>query len=576
MGDVIPDEASLRVATPELLQNRFGIDVRTNTEALSINPEEQTVTTAPTVTLSAFASGTPSQTEGESPSAPTETLHYDYLVVATGAKAIVPPWPGVDEDGVFILRTIPHARVLRQWISDAKARVDGERRVRVGIVGAGFIGLELADSLVESGVEATVIEFAPQIMPPMDPEMAALLHTRVQTAAGDALQMVVNDGVCGIIRNEEQGEGGAYTFSIATNSGASYDADLVVISIGVKPESSLAKAAGLALGPRGAIAVDASFRTSDPRIFAVGDVAQTADRVTGQPMSLALAGPANRAGRIVADVIASAGKPASCLAVRSRARLPGTTTLSKGVLATWVCGVFGFVSAGVGASQRTLDRAAASGENMGDTGCAYVIAGHHVGYYPGARKVFLKLHYSKIDGRILGAQAVGEEGVERRIDVIATTMAMGGSVYDLVDLELAYAPKFGAARDLVNMLGMVAANDLDKVDPLVHWGKDGESGSVCVTHADLVLDVRSASEVESTPVPDMTTVHIPLHDLRALVIANDTAGLASAGLPVDFSGVIGVLCAVGRRAHVASTLLRDTFSLDARTISGGISILHHA
>ncbi|KNC55365.1 pyridine nucleotide-disulfide oxidoreductase [Thecamonas trahens ATCC 50062] len=533
VGKIIPDETSLRVATPELLRDRFGINVRVETEAVRVNVEDQSVAI---------------QTLDADGSLVTEELTYDYLVLATGAAAVIPPWPGVDLPGVFTLRSIPHARVIREWIAGAEAAIGGSRRVRTGIVGAGFIGLELADALVASGVDVVLLEYAPQIMPPMDREMADALQTRIEGGSGDALFVAVGDGVIGF-RSRTSG----HPLEILTAGHEAYPCDLVVVAVGVKAESGLARDAGIALGARGAIAVDASFRTSDPRVFAVGDVVETADRVTGRPMSLALAGPANRAGRIVADTIVGAGRAAPTLAVRTGARMPGSAPLSRGVLATWVCGAFGFVAAGVGASARALDAAGM------DYAAAYVVAGHHVGYYPGAKTVVFKLLYSRADGRILGAQAVGEHGVERRIDVIATAMHARGSVYDLVDLELAYAPAFGAARDIVNMVGMVAVNDLDGIDPLVRWGE----GGALPDGVDLVLDVRGADEVVDAPLNG--AIHVPLHELRS-VLADEAGVLAGVG-----DQVVGVVCAVGRRAHVATCLLRSA-GIDARTVTGGMAV----
>jgi rhodanese-related sulfurtransferase len=310
---------------------------------------------------------------------------------------------------------------------------------------------------------------------------------------------------------------------VHTKSGAVYSADLVILALGVRPDTALAKSAGLVLGDRGGIKVDAQMRTSDPDIHAVGDAVEVRDIVTGSDTLLALAGPANRQGRIAADAIT--GRP-------SRFR---------GVQGTAIIGLFGTTAAWTGASEKSLQR-------LGRTGIEkiYIYPNHHARYYPGAKTIAMKLLFAREDGRILGAQAYGEEGVDRRIDVIATLIQKGGTVYDLEEAELCYAPQYGSAKDAANFAGMVAANVLRNDMPVSHWHEQGSS---------LLLDVREPAEVEAFAIPGAQ--HIPLKQLRARI------GEVARDRPVD------VVCRSGQRAYLATRILRQ-HGIEARTLSGGI------
>ncbi|EFN54835.1 hypothetical protein CHLNCDRAFT_48889 [Chlorella variabilis] len=380
VGGVIPEESSLLVANVAKFNNWFNVDVKINTEVVAIDRAARKVT--------ARDGGTGQEAQYE----------YDALVLAPGAAAIRPTLPGIDLPGIFAMKTIPDVRQVKQWIAQTSAK-------SAVVVGGGFIGLEMAENLMHLGLDTSVVEMLPQVMPPFDAEMVEPLHAHMR-AKGCKLHL--GDGVAGF----EQGAGGK-GLVVKTQSGAAHPADLVMLVIGVRPEVGLAKSAGLELGPRGGIKVDDHMRTSDPHIYAVGDAVEVKDWVTGQPALIPLAGPANRQGRIAADVIM--GKEPSKF---------------RGTQGTAVVGVLGMTCASTGASERTLKRA----------GLAY-------------EKVYVH------DGKILGCQATGVvAGVEKRVDVVAMCMQMGGTVFDLEEAELCYAPQYGSAKDPVNIAGMAAAN----------------------------------------------------------------------------------------------------------------------
>ncbi|MCU0955729.1 MAG: FAD-dependent oxidoreductase, partial [Hyphomicrobium sp.] len=436
VGGVIEDEASLLIANPQLFRDQFAIDVRTGTEVVAIDAK------AKTVTLRDVASGR------EMPE------RYDKLVLSPGAVSVKPPLPGIDLPGIFHVRTVPDARAIRGWM---KGSAKGKRAV---VVGGGFIGLEMVENLAHAGLDVTLIELADQILTPLDVEMARpvedlLRHHKVTLALGE-----------GVTRFEQDGEG---ALRVHTKSGAVHPADLVILALGVRPDTALAKTAGLSLGSRGGIKVDAQMRTSDPDIFAVGDAVEVRDVVTGTDTLLALAGPANRQGRIAADVIT--GRPSQF----------------RGVQGTAIIGLFGTTVAWTGASEKALRRL-----GRDDFEKIYLYPNQHARYYPGAKMISMKLIFAKRDGRILGAQAYGEEGVDRRIDVIAALIQKQGTVYDLEEAELCYAPQYGSAKDAANFAGMIAANVLRGDMPVAHWHETGES---------LLLDVREPSEIAAYAVP---------------------------------------------------------------------------
>ncbi len=488
VGDVIREEQRLLVATADLFRKRFNIDVRTEHEVVSIDRARRTIRVR------------------DLKSGALVDEPYGALVLAPGASPIRPPIPGIDLPGIFSVRTIPDSRRVRQWLEEKKAK-------RALIVGGGFIGLEMAENLAQRGLAITILEKAAQLMPPLDPEMAEPIRRHIE---GKGVTVRLGDGLGGF----EPGDGGELVAT--TESGARLSCDVAILALGVRPETALAREAGLTLGRTGGIAVDGGMRTSDPHIWAVGDAVETQDVVTGAAQVVPLAGPANRQGRVAAESIV------------------GRASRFRGVQATAVVGAFGITIASTGASEKALARAGVT-----DYEKVYLHPGHHVGYYPGARPIHLKLLFRPSDGRVLGAQAVGEEGVEKRIDVIAMAIQLGGTVEDLSEAELCYAPQFGAAKDPVNMAGFIAENSRNGDMPLGHWDDVGKG---------FVLDVREPDEVARGPVPG--AVNVPLHQLR------DRLG----ELPQDRP--LLVTCAVGQRAYYAVRLLRQN-GLDARLLSGG-------
>lgn len=489
VGDVITEERSLLVASPELFRDRFRIVVRTRHEVQAIDRA------ARTITVRDLEGGR----ELREP--------YDALVLAPGAAPIRPPLPGIDLPGIFAVRSIPDSVRIRRWITEHSPR-------RAVVVGAGFIGLEMAENLAHRGLEVTILEKLPQVMPPFDPELAWPVAEHLR---GHGVTLHLGDGLA---RFERAGD----EIVAVTEGGVRLPGGLVILAIGVRPETELAVSAGLPLGPRGGIAVDEHMRTADPHIWAVGDAVEVRDVVTGQETIVPLAGPANRQGRIAAEAIA------------------GSPRAFRGVQATAVVGVFGLTVATTGACEKGLRRAGVTQFER-----VWLHPGHHAGYYPGAKPIHLKLMFSVPDGRVLGAQAVGLEGVERRIDVVATAIQLGATVYDLAEAELCYAPQFGSAKDPVNLAGMIAANHLDGRMPLADWHSLGREPWV-------ILDVRDPEEYAAGHIPG--ALNIPLAALRDRL----------AELPKDRE--IAVNCGVGQRAYYAVRFLQQR-GYRAANLSGG-------
>ena len=491
VGDIIKDESKLLLANEALFKNRFNIEVRTRHEAVSIDRANRTVAVKELATGRIVAE------------------RYDALVLSPGAAPVRPPLPGIDLPGIFVVRSIPDSREIRAWIEKKPAR-------SAVVVGGGFIGLEMAENLTHRGLSVTIVEMLNQVMPPLDPEMALPVQQQMES---HGIKMALNDGVAGFEQNA------AGQLVVKTSSGAAYSGDIVILAIGVRPETSLAKAAGLELGERGSIRVDDQMRTSDPAIWAVGDAVETTDVVTSHQTLIPLAGPANRQGRIAADSIC------------------GRKSHFRGVQGTAICGVFDIAVASTGASEKALKRA-----GITDFEKVYLHPNHHVTYYPGAKQMTLKVIFRKSDGRILGAQAVGEADVARRIDVIATAIQFGGTVFDLEEAELCYAPQFGGAKDPINYAGMIASNALRGDNPLADWSRLGADGS-------LLLDVRDPDEFEEGHIPG--AMNLPLNELRSRLTE----------LPRDRR--IEVYCGVGQRAYYATRILLQN-GLRAENLAGGI------
>lgn len=506
IGGVIEKESSLMVADAKTFHSQFAVDVRTECEAINISPDKKTIDLRNVVT-------------GE-----VTTESYDKLVLSPGALSVRPPLSGIDLAGIFQVRTVPDARAIREWIERGSLFLSGMDRysgfqtvkpkIRAVVIGGGFIGLETAENLVHRGFDVTLVEMFDQVLAPLDREMARIVESYIEQKG---IRLALNDGVAGF----QQTEGGS--LEVLTKSGKTLAADIVILALGVRPDTALAKTAGLEIGERGGIRVDEQMRTSNPDIFAVGDAVEVRDFVTNEWSLIALAGPANRQGRIAADVIA------------------GRDSRFRGTQGTAIIGLFGAAAAWVGASEKTLKR-------LGDEDYEkiYLYPNSHAGYYPDAKPIALKVLFRKSDGRFLGAQAVGEDGVDKRISALAMALQMGATIYDLEESELCYAPQFGSAKDAVNFAGMVAADILRGDMPLSHWDAI-ENG--------FLLDVRHPMELAVEPVSG--AVNIPLDQLRARLHE----------LPQDQE--ILVICRSGQRAYYATRILLQ-HGFNARVIAGGM------
>ena len=505
-GSVIEKESSLLVADEKLFREQFAIDVRTLCEVVGISAAEKTVQLRNAKT-------------GE-----VSTESYDKLVLSPGAAPVRPELPGIDLPGIFSVRTVPDAREIRAWIEQHKQEQAGmnsysgyqtvKRAMRGVVVGGGFIGLEMAENLIHQGLEVTLVHKHEQLLPRLDPEMSRFVDRYLQK---NGVRLALNDGAAGFQKSPDG------SLQVLTKSGKAHPADIVILAIGVRPETALAKMAGITIGERGGILVDEHMCTSNPDIFAVGDAVEIKDFVTGESSLIPLAGPANREGRIAADVIS------------------GRDSRFRGSQGTSIIGVFDGAVAWTGISENQLIRL-----GQKDYEKIYIFPNAHAGYYPDAKMVAMKVIFRKSDGRILGAQALGLEGVDKRIDVIAMAIQMGLTIYDLEEAELCYAPQFGMAKSAINFAGMVAADVLRGDMPLSHWNS-GEDG--------YLLDVRHPEELAAEQVSG--ACNIPLDELR----------MRLGELPKDRE--ILVFCRSGQRAYYATRILLQN-GFKARNISGGM------
>ena len=494
IGDVIPKESDLVLASPQLFRERFNIEVRLYNEVLSIHPEQRELTVLNHTTQETYRAS------------------YDALILSPGASPLRPRLPGMDLPGVFALRTIPDSQQIRAWIQEKSAK-------RAVIIGAGFIGLEMAENLHHRGLSVTMVEMASHVLPVLDGDVA---YYAEQQLLSHGVRLHLGDGLTGIAHDERG------TLVVHTQKELRIEADMVILAMGIRPEVSLARDAKLQIGERGGIRVDEHMQTSDPHIWAVGDAVEVQDTLHRSSLLMPLAGPANRQGRIAAD------------------HIMGRSTAFRGVQATAICGIFDLTVATTGCSESVLRK-------MGHTHYekVHLHPNHHVTYYPGAKAIHIKLLFDTRDGRILGAQAIGEAGVERRIDVIAMAIQMNATVFDLEESELCYAPQYGAAKDPINLAGMVAANLLRGDLPLAHWDQLDEHS--------LLLDVREVHEKTEKFCPD--ALQIPLSQLRERIHE----------LPK--SQPIRAFCAYGQRGYYATRVLLQ-HGFDAANLSGGLLSYH--
>ncbi|MCR8842855.1 CoA-disulfide reductase [Paenibacillus sp. SC116] len=490
IGGAIQQRSKLLVQTVKGMSERFQMDIRNWSEAVRTDRDRKVLQ------IRRVQDGT----VYEQP--------YDILILSPGAKPIRPDIPGIeDTKALFTLRNIPDTDRI-------KAYVDEQQPKRAVVIGGGFIGVEMAENLRERGLEVTMIERGNQVMNPIDEEMAAIVHQHMRT---HGVELLLGEGVSAF---ENEGK------TVVCESGLRVDTDMIVLAIGVQPENALAKEAGLELGQRGAIRVNEQLQTSDPSIYALGDAIEVKDRVNGQPTYVPLAWGANRQGRLVADIIQ--GRPARY----------------EGAYGSSIAKVFQLTVASTGNNEKTLKRLSIPYR---------VVHTHpvsHAGYYPGAAAISLKLIFSPEDGRILGAQGVGADGVDKRIDVLATAIRGGLTVYDLSDLELCYAPPYSSAKDPVNMLGYIASNMMDELVDTVQWHEVDD----LIASGAMLIDVREPLEVQAGNIPGST--NIPLNDLRQ---AHNT-------LPKDQP--IYVSCQVGLRGYIASRML-EQYGFKVFNVDGG-------
>jgi len=483
VGGVIEEEDALLLQTPASLHARFKLDVRVATEVTSIDPAAKTVKIKDWLKSEEYE------------------LSYDKLILSPGASPVVPPIPGIER--ALTLRTVEDVEKIAN-------RVNAKPKTAV-VIGGGFIGVEIAENLVHKGIPTTVVEAAPQVLAPLDPEMATLVAKEMRKH-GIALHL-------GVSAKDVTPE------SVVLSDGTDLDADLVIMAIGVRPDTSLAKAAGLTIGTRGGIEVDDFNRTSNHDIYAVGDAAEKTDAIDGSATLVPLANLANRHGRVVADHIA------------------GRATRPIKTIGTAIVKVFDLMIAATGWNEKRL--AAAGREVM----VIHTHPNNHAGYYPDAKQIALKLIFDPKTGEILGGQGVGVDGVDKRIDVIATAIRGGITAPELADLELAYAPPFGSAKDPVNMLGYIAENMMSGLLKTAQWNQTEELRNSGYQ----LIDVRTPSEYGNGSIPG--AINIPVDEIRGRV-----AEIKKEPILVN--------CQVGQRGHTATMLLKE-LGFDATNLDGG-------
>lgn len=493
IGGVIEERKKLLVQTVEAMSKRFNLEIRNLTEIVKINREQKTVVARNVLTGEEYEES------------------YDVLLLSPGSKPVVPELSGIEEvKALFTLRNVPDTDRIKRYVDENPTQ-------HAVIVGGGFIGLEMAENLVERGLKVTIIQRTNQVMGPLDFEMAMLVHNEL-TKHG--VELILEDSV-----KEFTDEGTA----VVLESGKIIEADMVILSMGVQPESTLAVEAGLEVGVRNAIKVNEYFQTSDPAIFAVGDVIEVKDYIHGFDSYVPLAGPANRQGRIVADYI------------------HGIETAYKGVLGSSIMKLFDLTIASTGNNEKTLKKL----ERAYDV--VHVHPLNHAGYYPGASQMTLKLLFDPKTGEILGAQAVGKSGVDKRMDVIATAIKANLTVADLADLELSYAPPFSSAKDPVNMAGYVASNIVEGFVDTVQWHEIDE----IVANGGYLIDVRDPSEVARGAIAG--SVNIPVNELRERLDE----------VPTDKE--VYVSCQVGLRGYLAARILAGN-GIKAANLDGGYKL----
>ncbi|MGB4961957.1 MAG: FAD-dependent oxidoreductase [Streptococcus suis] len=487
----IAEHDSLLLQTPESLRNRFNLDVRPYHEVVNINPDLQTVTVQ-----------TPNGEIMES---------YDKLILSPGAKPVIPPLKGIAEaENLFTLRNVPD-------LDKIMAKLEQINSGKAVVIGAGFIGLEMAENLALKGLTVTLVEQAPHVLPTFDLEMARYIETELSEKG---VHVITGQSVTAF---HDKGQ------ILELSNGQTLASDITILSVGVAPDSELARQAGIELGLRGGILVDQNYQTSQKHIYAVGDAIIVKQEITGQDTLISLASPANRQGRQVADVIT------------------GLPRKNRGSIGTAIVKVFDLAAASTGLSERAVQALGYKHAVVHTTGK------DHASYYPGATEIVLKLIFSPTDGKIFGAQAVGKKGIDKRIDVLATAIKAGLTIFDLPELELTYAPPFGSAKDPVNMIGYAAMNIAEGISQNIQWHQLEEE----LAAGKILLDVRNPAELQSGQFMDF--LHIPLDQLRDRIDELDPAK--------EYI----VSCHSGLRSYIAERLLKEK-GFTVKNLDGAYSL----
>ena len=493
IGGVITDEDKLTLQTPESFHDRFNVDVRVFSEITAINRDRKTVTVKNLTENREYEEA------------------YDALILSPGSAPILPPLEGANSEAVFTLRNIPDTFRIRNYVKKAHPR-------HAVVVGAGYIGIEMAENLHTAGVDVSIVELTDHVIQPLDADMAGEIHQHILDMG---VGLYLNIGVTAIA------DGGSHArYRVRLNNGGHIDADMVIMAVGVRPESNLAKDAGLTLGTRGCIAVDESMRTNDPSIYAVGDAVEVTDFVSGRKVFVPLASPANRQGRIAAD------------------NINGGNEKYGGVQGTAILKAFDMTVAVTGSNEKTLK------DNGVPYRKSYTFSGNHASYYPGASFMTIKLLFAPDTGKLLGAQITGHEGTDKRMDVLATAIRAGMTVFDLQELELAYAPPFGSAKDPVNMAGYTAGNLLAENWKPFYWHDIDALDLSKVT----LLDVRTEEEFANGSLDG--AYNLPLDDLRTRFGE------------LDKSKPVYLFCQIGLRGYIASRILSSK-GYDVYNLAGG-------
>ncbi len=495
IGDVIKNRNSLLIQTAASFNQRFNIDVRTMTEVIRVNPVTKTIVALNHVTGKQYEES------------------YDKLVLSPGAEPIRPPLPGINSEGIFTLRNVADTDYIKAFVHQKQVK-------KAVVIGGGFIGLEMAENLHHLGMEVTVIEMGNQILAPLDYPIAAIVQQHIRSKG---VKLMLSSAVTAFEKQNSQ-------LKVLLKSGEQLDADVVIMSIGVKPDTKLAVSTGLVLGKAKGIWVNEYLQTSDPDIYAVGDAIEFTNRITGQSMNTYLAGPANKQGRICANNI-----------------VLGNKQKYNGAINTAIVKVFGMTVATAGTASKHLIKAEI--KHIVST----THSGSHAGYYPGAKQMSIQIAFSPEDGRLLSAQIAGYDGVDKRIDILSSAIQRNSTIYELTEFEHAYAPPYSSAKDPVNMAGFVAENILHNRLGIFYWNEMD-----VITGKDVLLDVRTKEEFEAGHISN--AINIPVDSIRERMSE------------IDPAKNIYIYCLAGLRGYLAQRILKQNGYNKVLNLSGGYQL----